>query len=127
MIKASGSLLSFDDIKEALPFRISDRRLRQKIRASGFAIVHGRQLALKASEFEAFIDKVFGCSNSKGSTKSAGSLTAISAANDTEKLLKRLQQTQRKNTEPRSKKFSGKGSRLVGNSKAHSQNALTST
>jgi hypothetical protein len=48
------------EVKAALPFPVSERALRQKLRASGLCIKNGHQIALPADKLAAFIASAFG-------------------------------------------------------------------
>lgn len=55
--------MTVSEIREALPFKIGERTLRDKLRKSGLAIEHRRQVALPRDRFPQFLE-VFECSSS---------------------------------------------------------------
>lgn len=60
-----GDMLTVEDVKSRLPFKISGRALRQRLRQSGLVIEHRRQIALQAKDWERFLEtlKCSGSSN----------------------------------------------------------------
>jgi hypothetical protein len=49
-------LLTVDEVRQRLPFKIARRTLAARIRASGLAIEHRRQLALDETSWTAFLE-----------------------------------------------------------------------
>ena len=69
-------LLTVDDIRARLPFKIARRTLAARIRASGLAVEHRRQLALSETSWTAFLEG-FKCSLSVLGRKRGGKLLVL--------------------------------------------------
>ena len=66
----SDRLLTVDDIRARLPFKIARRTLAARIRASGLAIEHRRQLALDETSWTAFLETMRCSSSGAGRMRS---------------------------------------------------------
>ena len=102
-------LLTVDDIRARLPFKIARRTLAARIRASGLAVEHRRQLALSETSWTAFLEG-FKCSSSgAGRTplKARGASGVRSGADATTRALALIRERMQKQSSPSDrKKFS---------------------
>lgn len=64
MASMTGELLTVEDVRARLPFKISERALRKKLRGFGRIILHRNQIALASNLYPDFLDWFAKCSGS---------------------------------------------------------------